>query len=205
MKISYFSLSTLILLLLTLGIIAGCATSDQTSRPDDPLDPERAGEQQNQEDMDDREAFRELLTANRSQLGDLWVSSDHDMPESFLKRDTVEARNRNPFDGFRVQILSARNLAEADSVSQDFRMWADSTMAEYQPKPYVLFQQPFFKVHLGDFQNRQRALELSNLVKEKYPDAWVVHDRINPNLVPADTVKIDTVATDTTGIKDNSN
>lgn len=204
MKTFQFSFSSILIVILSI-VITACAPSEQTTRTGESPDISETDETTKETKQSDSE-IRELLAANRSNLGDLQISSSHDMPESFLKRDTVDNNaNRNPFDGFRVQIISDRNVAVADSVSKDFRLWADSTMIDYKPRPYVFFQQPFFKVHIGDFQDRQRARELSDLIKNKYPDAWVVHDRINPNLVPPDTARIDTVSADTTGMGDGFN
>lgn len=132
------------------------------------------------------------LAAYRNTLSDGYATQRHDMPEFFLKEyKENRAEDRDPFDGFRIQIISTREVALADSAAKDFRLWADTTLAGFSPEAYVFFQQPYYKVHVGDFNNRKKADTFSRLVKQKFPDAWVVHDRINPYLVPADSIQIE--------------
>jgi len=157
-----------------------------------------------QEMQEQRENLKELLASNRSRLSDVYAHHHNDIPDAFLKQDTVKKEPPNdPFEGFRIQVLSTREIARADTVSKEFRIWADTTMALYQPKVYVQFKQPFYKVHVGDFQERERAIKLSELIKKKYPDAWVVHDRINPALVPHDSIRIDSLTISREDIQKN--
>ena len=175
---------TFIILLFT-----SCSTVEQAAVDRDETQKETT-EQQDETGKD----VKQLLAQNRSKLSDVHASQQHDIPASFLQRDTSDAPvERDPFDGYRVQILSTRDISLADSVSQQYRMWSDTTMTNYRPKSYVFFNQPFYKVHIGDFQSQEKALKLSDLLKRRYPEAWVVHDRINPSLVPADSVKIDSL------------
>lgn len=134
------------------------------------------------------------LEKYRNTLDDVYVTQQHDFPEIFTKTYQGDApKARDPFDGFRIQILSTRNVALADSAAKNFRIWADTTLSGYTPQTYVFFKQPHYKVHVGDFHDRERANRFSRLVKRKYPDAWVVHDRINPYLVPADTAQFNII------------
>lgn len=166
-------------------IITSCATSEQTVDPEEdtielePLTEERSTKK-----------LQVILASTRNSLSDIYYTQTHDMPQTFLKKDTVSHAPQNPFDGYRVQILSTRDMVRADSVTGQFRLWADTTLAGYMPNAYVSFKQPFYKVHVGDFLDQSRANELSRIIKRKYPEAWVVHDRIDPNEVPADTIQI---------------
>lgn len=178
-----FSIS--ILLLLGASLLA-CTTTEQAAERDEETGREITGE--TEETID--EEMPGKLDELRSSLADTYMTQQHDMPEAFLKKDTTDNSYNNPFDGYRVQVLSTRNVVAADSLSTDFRLWADSTFSSYVPKAYVFFRQPYYKVHIGDFQDRQRANTLSRILKQKYPDAWVVHDRIDPEAVPPDTAKI---------------
>lgn len=128
------------------------------------------------------------LSQTRSRLSDLYASQQHDMPQAFMKEDKGDASlNSDPTAGYRVQIKSTRDQQLADSVANQFRTWSDSTIAGYNAQAYVSFNQPFYRVHIGDFQKRDQANSFSQLVKPRYPEAWVVHDRIEPSNVPSDT------------------
>lgn len=189
----YFSLSFIILLVV--GIIS-CKTTEQTT-PDQEDPTVTEGDEPLSE-------FVAMLDATRSSLSDVYLSQKQDIPDIYLKADSAgEQVNRNPYDGYRIQILSTRNVEQADSVANSFRMWSDSTITGYEADAYVSFRQPQFKVHVGDFQIREQANRFSRLIKKRYPDAWVVHDRIEPSDVPADTASFSFIEKDTTATQED--
>lgn len=179
------------LFLIFIVIIAGCRTTETVSEsePDRPIfdiDEEIATEYLVGE-MDEYDRF---LFENRSFLTDQFASVEHDMPEIFLREVVTDDYDIDERVGFRVQILSTRNIAEADSVLDEFRAWANEQIEGYDAQAYILFRQPNYRVRTGDFQNRNQAIEFSRLVKTKFPDAWIVHDRIEPDQVPAENADI---------------
>ncbi|MCG2590634.1 SPOR domain-containing protein [Rhodohalobacter sulfatireducens] len=191
--------ATLIILLL---VLAGCKTTEKTTTDADEspstetenepifdVDPEVV-EAYLAEEMDE---FDRLLFENRSQLSDRFASVEHDMPDLFLKDVVQEEKVVDQYAGFRVQLLSTRSVAEADSTKDNFRVWADQHIQGYSPEAYVTFRQPYYKVRVGDFRDQQKANNFSRMVKDEYPAAWVVHDRIEPNFLPADTTQIEFV------------
>lgn len=129
-----------------------------------------------------------LFYQTRSSLSDMFNTDGHDMPEFFLQE--VEEVEVDEYQGFRIQIVSTRDVSLADSMLAEFESWADTTFSGYSPRGYVHYRQPYYRVRVGDFHNRDRAAELSRLLKLRYPDAWVIHDRINPYRVPSDTTEI---------------
>lgn len=102
----------------------------------------------------------------------------------FLREVVREESEAERYAGFRVQIISTRNVAEADSLQDDFRAWANERFDGYDPEVYVFFRQPYYRVRTGDFRDRNQAIEFSRLLKIRYPEAWVVHDRIEPDRAP---------------------
>ena len=108
----------------------------------------------------------------------------------FLKDYVITDRVVDQYAGFRVQLLSTRSVVEADSTKDNFRAWADEYIEGYSPEAYVTFHQPYYKVRVGDFRDQQKANNFSRMVKDEYPGAWVVHDRIEPEFLPTDTTEI---------------
>lgn len=161
-------------------------TSTETDQPIFNIDAEVA-EAYLAEEMDD---FDRLLLENRSQLSDQFSSVEHDMPDVFLKDFVITDQVVDQYAGFRVQLLSTRNVVEADATKDNFRAWADEHIEGYSPEAYVTFRQPYYKVRVGDFRDQQKANSFSRMVKDEYPGAWVVHDRIEPEFLPADTTEI---------------
>lgn len=130
-----------------------------------------------------------LLVRTRSYIENQFTEQEQPVPDIFLREVVTEEREIDPYAGFRVQLISTRDVAEADTVRDSFVAWADSMITGHDIDAYVLFRPPNYRVRAGDFRDRDQAIKLSNMLKAKYPDAWVVHDRIEPDNVPADTVE----------------
>jgi hypothetical protein len=170
------------LILLCSMLISSCGSSEKTTKKTP-----KAPAKKTVKKTSSKETFIVLLNKDRSKLSDPFATQGNNIPKVFTKE--TDTRNiGNPNQGFRVQIISTRNVANADSTAKRFRFWADSMITPHAPKVYVLFRQPYYKVQVGNFQFQKRALKLEKLLKSRYPGAWVVHDKINPNSVPSDTV-----------------
>lgn len=181
---TYFKLIASLTLLL-IFVSMGCKPSEETATDDGT---ETVESDTSVVSEDEPTELQATLTQNRSRLNDIHSSQQHDMPKAFLKKDEGNTSlNSDPSAGYRVQIISTRDQQLADSVANEFQAWSDSTIAGYNAESYVSFNQPFYRVHIGDFQQRDQANSFSKLIKPEYPEAWVVHDRIEPSNVPADT------------------
>jgi len=125
------------------------------------------------------------LEAYRSRLSDLQNSVRNEIPPQYLEPESPEdVRDRQDRNrGFRIQIISTQDARLADEIREDFEEWIRSVSAPPQPNTYIVFQQPFYRVHVGDFRDRQRALEFTDFVRLRYPEAWVVHSQIHPGRV----------------------
>lgn len=126
----------------------------------------------------------------RTTLSDSYSSKTNDIPAVFTKVRTQEKVETDPNEGYRIQIYSGQSVEMADTVAARFKTWADTTITGYAPKTYTFFKTPYYRVHVGDFHDREVAILFSNLVKRAFTDAWVVHDRVDPFSVPADTVQM---------------
>lgn len=192
-KSSPHSISKLLVaaLLLVLGSWA-CKTTEEAGREEIEKPKVEKGEEATETtDIRDLE-----LASYRSSLSDLYQTNRHIIPDGFAYRDTTsedeDEMERNPRAGYRIQILSTRKVVEADSAASRFKRWyssnkIDSTIG-YKPESYVFFKQPYYRVHVGDFKKRNLAIGFAQIVKQRYPDAWVVHDEIRLTRVPADSV-----------------
>ena len=133
------------------------------------------------------------LDQYRSSFSDTYSSRNNDIPAGFaeIKVETEENEDEQDlFEGYRVQIYSGQDVSMADTVAVHFRAWSDTTITGYQARTYTFFKAPYYRVHVGDFHDRDKAVSFSNILKRRFRDAWVVYDRVNPWNVPADTVHI---------------
>lgn len=130
------------------------------------------------------------LAKYRSKLSDTYSSQTNEIPSAF-KRIKIDDGDTDLFSGYRVQIYSGTEVASADSTAAQFKKWSEANISGYQAETYVFFKTPYYRVHVGDFHKKNKAIYFSNIVKRKFNDAWVVYDRVNPWNVPADTVEIE--------------
>lgn len=179
------------LILLLFLILSGCATTEKSTEeePDSPFfdSDEDISANYLDEDLSRTEV---LLLRTRSHLSNHYSVNDDMIPELYMQEIVLDEQRRDPRAGYRVQLISTRSVAEADSVRDHFVAWADSTIEGYEPDAYTIFRSPSYRVRAGDFQDRKRAVRFSGMIKSQYPDAWVVHEQIEPSKVPADTTEI---------------
>jgi hypothetical protein len=88
--------------------------------------------------------------------------------------DTIATHNKSIkfTNGFRIQIYVGNDRKAAD----------DAKIYTYQKYPdifpYLTYQQPIYKVKIGDFLNRMDAERYFADVKELYPSAMILPDRV---------------------------
>jgi len=124
------------------------------------------------------------------QWDDFFPAIDQGIPEELSQRTTTEdevVEEKNLYEGFRIQIYSGPSPAIADTVSKRFRFWSVRSISGYSPETYTFFKAPYYRVHVGDFHEREKAYDVAQIIKRAFPDAWVVYDRVNPWNVPADS------------------
>ncbi len=82
--------------------------------------------------------------------------------------------NHGMIRGYRIQINFGQDRNEANKIRGDFS-------AKYPGIPtYMSYQQPYFKVNVGDYRSKLEAVKNLNLVRKNYPGAFIVMDKINP-------------------------
>lgn len=189
-----FTLFFNISLLLLVFMLSACSATRQITEggPAEPEEPEEVLA------TEEARAFQQLLAENRSSLADLQASDQLEIPSVFTQEAaTGSSAFQNPYQGYRIQLISTRDIQRADTLSSQFQEWIESKDFTYTPQSYVFFKQPYYRVHVGDFQNKGRAANFTKLIKQKFPDAWVVPDRIVPSNIPPNDITF-TTETDST-------
>jgi hypothetical protein len=106
--------------------------------------------------------------------------TDHDIP------DRVAAMGQDPMPrrvrGYRVQLFSSRDKREADAeYRRAIEWWEQNRNTENleQPPIYVEYEQPYYKVRLGDYQSREAAAGDADKVSRTFRGAFVVPAIVN--------------------------
>lgn len=88
----------------------------------------------------------------------------------------IENPNHDGVEGFRIQIFfdSGNNSkSKATEVIEEFTEDHPETGA------YLIFREPYYRVRVGDFRTKIEALGFLQNIQRKYPNAWVIKDKIN--------------------------
>lgn len=179
------SISKISLNILVIGILlVGCSSSNSTTFDSNNGESETPESASAEPEISDNESV--LI----SRLSDTYSSNSNDIPVEFARIKKEKEVEVDLTKGYRIQVYSGQDVFEADTIASRFRAWSDTTIVGYQAQTYTFFKTPYYRVHVGDFHDRDKALEFSKLVKRLYRDAWVVYDTVDPYLVPADTVQI---------------
>ncbi|MFV0365067.1 MAG: SPOR domain-containing protein [Mangrovibacterium sp.] len=86
--------------------------------------------------------------------------------------------------GYRVQILSLTGTSARDEALK----MRNQFMVDYSDFPiYMEYKSPSFRLMVGDCRTKSEALFIKNKIKNTYPNAFVVYDKIQyPQLITED-------------------
>lgn len=94
---------------------------------------------------------------------------------NLVYKDVLINRENKGYEGYRVRIFSA--------VGSGARQNAEKVKSEFLQKHpdcevVMDYNNPNFRVLIGDFRSKSEALKLMNKVKSEYPEAFIVKDII---------------------------
>jgi hypothetical protein len=99
------------------------------------------------------------------------IVSDFNL-QFLLEKNLEKSEKTDKMPGYRIQITSSNSRDEVskqrDLVTKDFK----------NIKTYVIYDQPYYKLRLGDFRNRLEALKYMEEIAPVFPSAFVVKDEI---------------------------
>lgn len=89
--------------------------------------------------------------------------------------DTMAQRNKSIryINGFRIQLYVGNIRSEADGAkSYIYQMFPDMN-------PYMSYNQPTYRVKAGDFIDRSDAEQVLEQIREQYPSATILSDKVD--------------------------
>lgn len=108
--------------------------------------------------------------------GSLHIDQDSRIERLMRRQREVYAEN-NTMSGYRIQIfmeIGNEAIQHAESVKKDFT-------EQFPEIPiYLTYEQPNYRLRVGDFRNRVEALKYLKLIKPSFNLAFVTADIINP-------------------------
>ncbi len=120
--------------------------------------------------------FASLFANSYSQdEGNVQVIQDYRI-DTLLKRH-IELNKQDPqIEGWRINIFF-----EAGNYSKRLAIEAKSEFVnKYAEVPcYLIFQEPYYKVRIGDYRTKMEAEKFVKEIEREYPNAFVIQDEIN--------------------------
>ena len=87
----------------------------------------------------------------------------------------------NKMEGFRIQIYFGSDMRESIAAMSSFK----AKYPDYNRQVYQLYQQPTWKIRVGNFYREIDAQKLLHELREFFPDAFVVKDEISLPPLPS--------------------
>ena len=89
-----------------------------------------------------------------------------------IERQRSDNLTHSSIPGYRIQIYFGVNRQKASEVKLDF-------ISKYpEMAAYLTYQQPNYKVRIGDFHNRYEAYQFLKKIEGLYPMTFVVPDEV---------------------------
>ena len=118
--------------------------------------------------------FGNLFTQNNDNYNSKVISSDK--IDSLVQLHIKYNQEYPVFMGYRIQILKASGNEAIDAIEESKMEFSE----KYINIPvYLTFDEPDYRVRVGDFRTRLEAEEFLKKINREYPGAWVIQDDIN--------------------------
>lgn len=113
--------------------------------------------------------FANNLLAQKSQVK---IISDPSL-DSLVKGNIEVNKISNSMDGYRIQIFSGTERKNANALKAKFKV-------DFPDQPsYIIYQQPYFKIRVGDFRTTVEAQKLYYELLKSYGEILIIPEKIN--------------------------
>lgn len=116
-----------------------------------------------------------LPAQDTSQLvepGKITIVQDSRIETLLNKKMEVNKKTDGKTAGYRVQIHFGGDSQEAKKIKADF-------INTYSDVPaYYIYEQPNFKIRVGDFKTKLEAQKFLKQIKSEFPASFVVEDKV---------------------------
>ena len=113
------------------------------------------------------------FTAGAQTRGKVEVIKDARI-DTFAARRLELNKGAEAINGFRVQIFTGENRKDAYNAQAKFQEQFPDV------KSYVIYNEPNFKVRVGDFRTRLDAEKLQNDLRKWFTGMFIIQEKITP-------------------------
>ena len=116
--------------------------------------------------------FTSVAFSQDNTVGKVEIVQSENIDRLMLKHVSINTE-KETIDGFRIQIHFGGEREKAKSIKTKF-------LQQFPEMPaYEIYQQPNFKVRVGDFRTRLEAQKFMNQIASSFPSSFIVSDDIH--------------------------
>ena len=158
-------------------IVCACSGSSRTAGQSGPSEPSPDPAEEEGPSVADYETFDP--SAYEERAPERTVKLVHQVPDRLMQGRADEGIRRT-VEGFRIQVFSARDQQAAQDFREQVRQWWANNKTEAPNSAFgaetpivVKYSQPYYRVRIGAFAEREVAEEALAFVSGKYPNAFI--------------------------------
>jgi predicted nucleic-acid-binding protein len=105
--------------------------------------------------------------------GSIKIKGETTYLDSLIDKHANINKLNKTITGYRIQIFSGNDRNNANAIKTKFlKIYPEQTA-------YLAYQQPYFKIRIGDFRTRLEAKLFYDKIKDEFGDCIIVNDKIN--------------------------
>ena len=113
------------------------------------------------------------LNAIAQNTGTIKIKGDNIYLDSLIDKNIAKNNINRTISGFRIQLFSGNERINANNIKTKFlKLFPEQTA-------YLSYQQPYFKIRVGDFRSRLEAKLFYNKIKDEFSESIIIQDKIN--------------------------
>lgn len=174
------------LVLFVMALVVAACSGPQTSTEDSgPSAAERRAEEERARRATVAQYETFDVSAYPVRPPDQTVEVKHQVPQRLMQGRADEGA-RQTLEGYRIQVFSADDQGAAQEFRERVRQWwqevqpdAPAGLFRGEETPIVIeYSQPYYRVRLGAFADRDTAEKALDFIREKYDGAFVAQSTV---------------------------
>lgn len=105
--------------------------------------------------------------------GVILIKGDNIYLDSLIDKNTNKNKFNKTISGYRIQLFSGNERNNANNLKTKFLKLYPNQVA------YLTYQQPYFKIRVGDFRTKLEAKLFYNKIKNDFEECIIIADKIN--------------------------
>ena len=109
----------------------------------------------------------------QTKIGSVKIKGEIIYLDSIIDKKNRENSINQTINGYRIQLFSGNERNNANNIKTKFlKLYPDQTA-------YLAYNQPYFKIRIGDFRTKLDAKLFYNKIKDEFNECIIIADKIN--------------------------